>query len=175
MGMWDETLVGGGSGAATGALIGSAVPGIGTGIGAAVGGGIGLLSGYFGSKGRQKAADAQRRAMEQAMARLEAFGQQQYANRMADLDKTMAFYQPAQAELDFMYGGQLPSTGGGPMSYVGPSGGGTYGVPSDWAGSAGAARGRTPVSGTGGSVPQPGPIRPPALPDWMTRGGGRRY
>lgn len=116
MGFFDEALMGAGSGAATGALLGGGVPG------AIIGGGLGLLMGGSNARGRQDAAEAQRRAMEQAMARLEAFGKQQYANRMADLDKTLAFYKPAQAELDFMYGGQLPSTGQGPMSYVGASG-----------------------------------------------------
>ncbi len=98
-------LVGGGSGAATGAMLGSVVPGVGTGIGAAVGGGLGLLTGFLGSHGAGNAADTQRRALDQAMARLQAASKQNYADRMKDLDATMAFYNPAKDAYAGMFGG----------------------------------------------------------------------
>lgn len=99
------TGMGAGSGAATGALIGSAVPGIGTAIGAGAGALLGGALGFFGSKGSDDAANAQRQALDQAMAQLQQFSQQQYAQRAKDLQQTMSFYQPAQNYLKSIYGG----------------------------------------------------------------------
>jgi hypothetical protein len=95
----DERTSGTLGGAASGAAIGSAIPGVGTGIGALVGGGLGFLSGSSSHKAHQQ----QQKALDEAMKRLQAFSMQSYANRMADLDKTLAFYQPANNYMASLY------------------------------------------------------------------------
>ncbi len=121
---WSAEDFGGGAlaGAGTGAAIGSVIPGLGTGIGAgigALGGGLlGLFSGHAGRKAASGAASAQNAALDAAMKRLQDFSQQQYANRMQDLDKTMSFYGPAQRYLESIYGGAAT----GPQALKGPPG-----------------------------------------------------
>lgn len=98
------------SGATAGALAGSMVlPGLGTGIGALGGGVLGLLSGHS----QRKAQETQQKALDEAMKRLQAFSMQQYSNRMADLDKTLQFYKPADNYLGSLYGkpGSTPQPG----------------------------------------------------------------
>lgn len=116
------------SGAGTGALIGSSFGPVGTGIGAGAGALLGGISGYLGHHGSSQAADAQRKALDEAMKRLQMFSQQQYANRMADLDKTMSFYGPSQNYLQSIYtkgqGTQAnPVATPGPSSAIPPPGG----------------------------------------------------
>src|SRR3954467_4119780 len=108
------------SGAGTGALIGSVVPGVGTAVGAGAGALLGGLTGWFSSHGTNKSADAQRAALDAAMKRLQAFSQQQYQNRMGDLDKTMAFYAPSQNYLQNIYT-QGQGTQGHPVTTPGPA------------------------------------------------------
>lgn len=87
-------------GAGSGALAGSAL-----GPWGALGGGLlGGALGLFGGNAQEDAAAKQRAALDAAMARLQAFSKQQYANRMEDLQKTMAFYDPAQHALQQLYG-----------------------------------------------------------------------
>jgi hypothetical protein len=66
-----------------------------------------------GTKSAEQAGQAQRGALDQAMKRLQEFSQQHYKNRMADLDKTMSFYGPAERYLQSIYGPQQPPGGGG--------------------------------------------------------------
>lgn len=96
-----EIFGGAGTGAATGATIGSLFPGIGTGLGAGAGALIGGAAGFFRGRGNQK----KKQAVGQARMQLEQLGRDQRAQRMADLDKAMAFFQPAEAELRRLYGG----------------------------------------------------------------------
>lgn len=76
------------------------------------GGPVGYMLSKPGEDAASNAANAQKSALDQAMARLQEFSQQQYKNRMADLDKTMSFYGPAQRYLESIYGGAAPGTGG---------------------------------------------------------------
>lgn len=105
------TATGALSGAGTGYMIGGP-------IGAAIGGVGGGLFGFLGSHGNNKGADAQKRAIDEAMARLQAFSQQQQMRRQQDLASTMKFYEPAENYLRSIYGGSPaapPAGGGGPM------------------------------------------------------------
>jgi hypothetical protein len=125
---WGAAGLGAASGAGTGALIGSAVPVIGTGIGAAAGGLIGGLTGFFGSHGAHSAAASQQVALDAAMKRLQAYSQQQSAARMADLQKTMAFYDAPDAYLHSIYAqptaapAPVPGAGGVPAPPLGFAG-----------------------------------------------------
>lgn len=71
-----------------------------------------------GREAAGQAAQAQRSALDKAMARLQAGSAQQYQNRMNDLNATMAFYGPAQRYLQSIYGGSatgpLPLASGPP-------------------------------------------------------------
>ena len=93
-------LSGAGGGAATGAMVGSMFPGPGTAIGAGVGGGIGLLGGLF-----QGRANAQKKkGMAQARKEMQELARKQYAQRMADLQRTMEYFKPANDRLRRLYG-----------------------------------------------------------------------
>lgn len=99
MGFWEDmqgSLFGGASGAASGGMVGGWP-------GAIVGGGLGLAGGYLQSHGTSSAAGAQQAALDDAMKRLQQFNQQQQGQRMDDLNKTMAFYGPADAYLHSIY------------------------------------------------------------------------
>lgn len=119
-----EILTGAGSGALTGGIMGA-----GTGPGAvpfAIAGGLlGGLGGLFTGNAREDAAAAQQRALDAAMSRLQTGAKQQYADRMAAMDKVMGFYQPAQNVLNRLYGTQTwapgPAPGGPPTSNGGAS------------------------------------------------------
>lgn len=104
-------------GAGGGALSGLAMSGgnpYGALAGGVLGGGMGLLAG----NARDHAASAQKASIDQAMALLRQSSQQQYQNRMQDLDKAMSFYGPARNAL-LAYGDptpQLYGPGGTPPS-----------------------------------------------------------
>lgn len=100
MGRGSSALEGGVSGAGTGALVGSAFGA--PWAGAAVGGGLGLLTGWLGGG----AADEQREATEKAMKRLQEIQREQYTRRMADLQRTMAFYEAPKGLLATQFGQQ---------------------------------------------------------------------
>lgn len=105
MGFFDDprasgTISGAGSGALTGAAIGSVIPVIGTGIGALAGGLIGGLGGLFGGGAEKKQQDN----LAAARARLQEAARQSYAQRMQDLDRGMAYFQPVNADLQRLYG-----------------------------------------------------------------------
>lgn len=109
MSFWDDiggTLMGAGSGAATGFLLGG--PG-GAAVGAGLGGGVGYLQGH----GARSAADQQRASLDDAMKRLQQFSIQQQQNRQQDLQKTMAFYGPAENYLKSIYSRPPEPTPGG--------------------------------------------------------------
>lgn len=105
MGLFDDpqaqgTLSGAGSGALTGAAIGSIIPGVGTGIGAGIGAIGGGLLGFFGGGAEKK----RQQANEDARRQLQEYARQQYAQRMQDLDKALAYFQPVNANLQRLYG-----------------------------------------------------------------------
>lgn len=95
-------LMGGASGAIAGGQIGGP-------WGAAIGGGLGLLGGFLGSNGANEAKQAQQRALDDAMKRLQQFSVQQQQNRQQDLQKTMAFYGPADQYLHSIYSQPPPA------------------------------------------------------------------
>jgi hypothetical protein len=96
-----------------------------------------------GTENAGKAAAAQRSALDAAMKRLQEVSQQQYAGRMGDLDKTLAFYGPAQRYLQSIYA-----------------------QPSAFADNGGAAVSRGAPSGFGAPPPGP-PASPPGFPKGM--------
>jgi len=85
--------MGAGTGAATGFAVGN-VPG------AIVGGGLGLLGGFF--QGRSNAKKKQ--GLAQARKQMQELARQTYAQRMADLDRAMAYFKPANDRLRRLYG-----------------------------------------------------------------------
>lgn len=98
-------------GAGTGALSGFQMTGSPWGAlaGGVLGGGIGALQGH----GAHSAADAQKAALDDAMKRLQQFSVQQQQNRQQDLQKTMAFYGPADNYLKSIYAQPGTPTPGG--------------------------------------------------------------
>lgn len=84
------------------------------------------ISGLIGKKGADDARQAQQQSLDAAMKRLQGFSQDQYRNRMSDLDQTMSFYNPAENYLRSIYGGPPRSEplGGKVTGWkYGPSGG----------------------------------------------------
>jgi len=92
----------------------------------------GLVDKYVthGTQHAQEAANAQRQGLDAAMKRLQEFSQQQYQGRMQDLDKTLAFYGPAQRYLQSIYsappagpppGMGTPTVGRQPSGFGGPA------------------------------------------------------
>lgn len=91
----------------------------------AFGGPVGYALNKPGQDAANNAANAQRSALDKAMSTLQDFSQQQYQNRMADLNKTMEFYGPAQRYLEQIYG---PHGGPQPLA-SGPPGMGPTAAP----------------------------------------------
>lgn len=117
MGFFDD--IGGGlMGAGSGALAGFQMTGSPWGAlaGGALGGGIGAIQ----SHGAHSAADAQQSALDDAMKRLQQFSIQQQQNRAQDLQKTMAFYGPADNYLKSIYAQPGPPTPGGTRARLPP-------------------------------------------------------
>lgn len=105
MGIDFGSVLGGvGGGALAGIPLAGATGGWSIPIGAVLGGGMSALS----SSNRNNAASAQKQSIDEAMARLRQSSQEQYQNRMQDLDKAMSFYGPAQNAL-MAYGQPTPS------------------------------------------------------------------
>lgn len=97
-------------GAATGAIAGGMTP---AGPWGALVGGLG--GGYVGGRAgaeQNKANSIQQGAMDDAIARQEQLRQEMEARRERDLANTMAFYGPAMAGLERLYG--IPASGFGP-------------------------------------------------------------
>lgn len=107
-------LGGAASGAASGAMIGSTIlPGWGTAVGGLAGGALGLFGGAEANSMRSSAASKQSSAMDQIMANMQAMGASTYDQHIADLQKALAFYGPAQKAWDRLYGtGTGPATTG---------------------------------------------------------------
>lgn len=98
MGFFDDPQASGAlSGAGSGALTGFAVGGP---VGALVGGLGGGLLGLFGGGAQKK----QEQNLADARARLQEAARQSYAQRMQDLDRGMAYFQPVNADLQRLYG-----------------------------------------------------------------------
>lgn len=115
MGFFDDPRAQGGlSGAGSGALAGFAVGGP---VGALVGGIGGGLLGLFGGSAQKDRQDN----LAEARQRLQEAARQSYAQRMADLNRGMAYFQPVNANLQRLYGAgaALP-----PVDYTAEPGGG---------------------------------------------------
>ena len=107
-------LSGAGTGAASGALVGSSLGPWGTAIGGLVGGGIGLFTGAEANDMRAKATQQQSSNLDAIMAQLRQQSQTNYDQHIADLQKALAFYGPAQSYWDRLYGtGTAKPTGQG--------------------------------------------------------------
>jgi hypothetical protein len=90
-------------------MIGSTIGPWGTAIGGLVGGGIGLFGGAEANSIRDKATSQQQSKLDQILANMRAMGASTYDQHIADLQKALAFYGPAQKEWDRLYS---PGTGG---------------------------------------------------------------
>lgn len=100
-------LGGAGSGAMLGTMIGG--PGMGTAIGAGAGALIGGATGWFRGRSNKKAQDAQKKARE----KLAQLKREAYAQRMDNLQRTMAYFQPANDMAARLYGGNSSYFSGG--------------------------------------------------------------
>lgn len=92
MGRFSSALSGAGSGAAAGSMFGPK--------GAAIGGAVGGIAGFFRGGGQNK----RKAAMGEARKRLQELQRTQYAQRMQDLDRAMAYFQPVDDEISRLYG-----------------------------------------------------------------------
>jgi hypothetical protein len=101
-------LGGAASGAASGAMIGSSLGPWGAAAGGLVGGGLGLFTGASANSQRDQAAATQQQRMAQIMANMRAMGQTNYDAHIAQLEKALNFYAPAQQAWSDAYS---PGTG----------------------------------------------------------------
>lgn len=117
-----SALGGGASGAASGAMLGSSIaPGYGTAIGGIVGGAAGLLGGAFANSKRDEATRGQQENLEMAQIMMRQQALKRRKEFLANLDKSLSFYGPAQQQWDKLYGspGVAPQTGQGSWSNTG--------------------------------------------------------
>ena len=112
-------LGGAASGAASGAMIGSSIGPWGTAGGALVGGALGLFGGAEANSIRSDATAQQSKAMAQILANMRAMGASSYDQHIADLQKALAFYGPAQQQYDRIYGTGTSGNGTGQGSWAG--------------------------------------------------------
>lgn len=104
-------------GAASGASAGGMIGGP---WGAAIGGIGGGLLGAFASGQRRDATNAQQHNLDQIIANMHAMSASNYDQHIADLNKALAFYGPAQQYWDRLYGSGSPMpTGQGSWSGTG--------------------------------------------------------
>ena len=119
-------LSGAGTGAASGALMGSSLGPWGAAAGGLVGGAIGLFTGAEANGMRSQATQQQNKNLDTIMAELSQQSSQNYAQHIADLNKALAFYGPAQSYWDRLYGtGGAKTTGQGSWAGTSPVTGGT--------------------------------------------------
>ena len=120
-------LSGAGTGAFAGGTIGSSIlPGWGTAIGAGVGGLAGLFTGAEANSMRSDATKQQNQNLDKIMAELSQQSKLNYDQHIADLNKALAFYGPAQSYWDRLYGtGGAKTTGQGSWAGTSPVTGGT--------------------------------------------------
>lgn len=81
---------------------------------------INPLGGAMAGYQQQKSSRQQKEVLGQARLKLEELARRQRAQRMADLQKTMSFFDPVDEQYRRLYGGGAPGGGGGGM----PGGGG---------------------------------------------------
>ena len=106
-----SALGGATTGAATGAMIGSQVyPGYGTIIGGLLGGGMGLFEGASANASRDQGVQGQQKNIDAAIAQMRQASSDNYAAHLANLNKALAFYGPANDRWNYLYG---TSTGQG--------------------------------------------------------------
>lgn len=108
-----SAIGGAGSGAAMGSTFGP--------YGAAIGGVAGGLMGALSNSQRSDATEGQRQNLDQMVKALSDKSKQRYQQHMADMDKVMSFYGPAQSYWDRLYAqpGAAPSVGQGSWSNTG--------------------------------------------------------
>ena len=100
--VWDSMISGSAiSGAAGGAAAGGSVGGP---WGAAIGGIAGGIGGTYMDYTRDKANDQNKQAMASIMGNINAMNRTNYQQHIADLNKALAFYAPAQSQWDYLYG-----------------------------------------------------------------------
>lgn len=109
-----SALGGAGTGAATGAMVGG-VPG------AIVGGALGWLGGATANSQRADATAGQQQNLDALARSLRAQSKQRYQQYLAEMDKALSFYGPAQAQWNRLYAqpGEAPSVGQGSWSNTG--------------------------------------------------------
>jgi hypothetical protein len=110
--IWDSMISGSAiSGAATGASAGGTVGGP---WGAAIGGILGGVGGTYLDYTRDKANQQNKDSMESVMANIQAMNRTNYQQHIADLNKALQFYGPAQQQWDYLYGrGTTPTVAQG--------------------------------------------------------------
>ena len=106
-----SALGGAASGAVGGAALGSSIaPGYGTVIGGVLGAGVGLFTGAEANSMRSNATNQEQSALDAIIAQMNQTNQQQYAQHIADLKQTMAYYGPATQEWNYLYGNPPPAS-----------------------------------------------------------------
>ena len=119
-------LSGAGTGAASGAMMGSTLGPWGAAAGGLIGGGIGLFTGAEANGMRADATKQQTQNLDKIMAQLSQQSKLNYDQHIADLNKALAFYGPAQSYWDRLYGtGGAKTTGQGSWAGTSPVTGGT--------------------------------------------------
>lgn len=119
-------LSGAGTGAASGAMMGSALGPWGAVGGGLVGGALGLFTGAEANGMRSDATKQQNQNLNKIMAELSQQSKANYDQHIADLNKALAFYGPAQSYWDRLYGtGGAKTTGQGSWAGTSPVTGGT--------------------------------------------------
>lgn len=117
--MWDDifsgsALGGAASGAASGGMIGGP-------WGAAIGGLLGGVGGAYMNSQRDKATGAAKAANAKMLSNLRSNNRMAYQRHIADIEKSLSFFGPAQSSWDRLYGqgGQSPKIGQGSWSNTG--------------------------------------------------------
>ena len=105
-----SALGGATTGAATGAMAGSSAGPYGALLGGLVGGGIGLFTGASANASRDQGVQGQQKNIDAAIAQMRQASSDNYAAHLANLNKALAFYGPANDRWNYLYG---TSTGQG--------------------------------------------------------------
>lgn len=116
--MWDDIFSGSAiGGAASGAAAGGTVGGP---WGAAIGGILGGATGAYTNYKRDQATGRAKAANAKMLSNLRNNNRTAYQRHIADLEKTLSFFGPAQSSWDRLYGtGTAPKTGQGSWANTG--------------------------------------------------------
>lgn len=99
-----SALGGATTGAATGAMAGSSAGPYGALLGGLVGGGIGLFTGASANASRDQGVQGQQKNIDAAIAQMRQASSDNYAAHLANLNKALAFYGPANDRWNYLYG-----------------------------------------------------------------------